>query len=62
VGKIAESGLKECAFDNMALYFECRIIIKKRTPSDCCFGDFSHWEVRRLLNIFSIQEFTLNRD
>jgi len=27
---------------NMALYFECRIK-KKCTPSECFFGDFSHW-------------------
>jgi len=27
----------------MALYFECRIN-KKRTLSDCYFGDFSHWD------------------
>jgi len=26
----------------MALYFECRIN-KKRTPSDCFFGDFAQW-------------------
>jgi len=30
-------------FDNIALYFECQIN-KKYTPSDCFFGDFSHWE------------------
>jgi len=27
----------------MALYIECRIN-KKRTPADCFFGDFAHWE------------------
>jgi len=32
---------KEYIFDNMALYFECPI---RRTPSDCFFGDFAHWE------------------
>jgi len=30
---------KECIFDNIALYFECRI----NTPSACFFGDFAHW-------------------
>jgi len=43
-----KSSLKECIFDNKALYFECQINknapLQKRTPSDCSFGDFAHWE------------------
>jgi len=36
VGKIAEKAVcvRVYIFDNMALYFECRI----------AFGDFAHWE------------------
>jgi len=32
----------------MALYFERRIN-KKRTPSDCFFGDFSRWIIETII-------------
>jgi len=41
VGKIAEKAVCRSIFDNMTLYFECRIL-QKRTPSYCLFGDFAH--------------------
>jgi len=36
-----KSSLYECIFDNMALYFECRI---KKNALLQTFGDFAHWE------------------
>jgi len=36
-----KSSLYEGIFDNMAMYFECRIN-KKRTSSHSFFGDFAH--------------------
>jgi len=33
-------------FDNMALYFQCRIN-KRWTLSDCVFGDFAHVGINR---------------
>jgi len=38
----------------MALYFEYQIN-KKRTPADCFFGNFAHWDIRDLRIISPIQ-------
>jgi len=39
MGKIAKKAVcRSVFFDNLALYFECRIN-KNALPSDCCFGD-----------------------
>jgi len=57
LGKIAEKAVcRSVIFDNMALYFECRMN-KKHTPSDCFFGDFSHWEVTP--NTIPIEQYVL---
>jgi len=42
VGKIAEKAVyRSVFFDNMALYFECRI--NKMHSFRLFFGDFAHW-------------------
>jgi len=46
VGKIAEKAISRSVFLTTWHVFECRIN-KKRTPSDCFFGDFAHWEVTK---------------
>jgi len=42
LGKIAEKAVCRSVFDNMALYFECRIN-KNALLQNVFFGDFAHW-------------------
>jgi len=40
-----KNSLKECVFVNSTLKIQCHIVY---TPTDCFFGNFSHWERKEI--------------
>jgi len=47
MGKFAEKAVGRSVFNNMALYFECRIY-KNALLQTVFFGNFAHWVFKRV--------------